>query len=171
MVTYNQLRRLKGVDARTACRILDVISGATKPLVEPSIFPETCAWAMKCYHTPRGYALKEAAVAELLGTTAEALEVECAPSDRFEGIRIGQFVCGYANAGDPYVNTVILSYRALTTPPHWCIGRPGASEEDISFEEGEWYIGCWGDVLEAAEWTFRPEDESEEPEEEDDDGE
>lgn len=145
MVTYNALRRLKGVDSRTACRILDVIASDLE------------------------YQDKEYRVAELLGTTAEALEVECAPSDRFEGVRIFQFVCGYANAGDPYADTVILSYRALTTPPHWCIGRPGATEEDISYEEGEWYVGCWGDVLEAAEWTFRPEEPDEEPEEDEED--
>lgn len=168
-VTYNELRRLKDVDSRTACRILDVISGAIKPLEREDVFPETARWARACYHKPRGYALKEAAVAELLGTTFEALEVECAPSDRFEGVKIGQFVCGYANSGDPHVSTLIHCYRNLETPPqHLPLGQ----EPDGSYEyrEGEWYVDCWANFLEAAEWTFRPEDEDEEPEEEDEDG-
>ena len=146
--TIEDITRIKDVSVMEAAMILAVICGdvdPTEPMYWP-VFPETRAWIKGCYHTPKGYEVTERAVGEILGVDFEALEVETAPTDRFFGAYVGRFVGGYANMGDPYVATLVHSYRDL-----------GDAED--GFEEDGWYVCGWANLLEAAEAQYAPDEE------------
>lgn len=145
-VTVEDLLRIKDVSVMEAAMILAVICGdvdPTEPMYWP-VFPETSAWINGCYNTPKGYEVIEHAVGEILGVEFEALEVEEAPTDYFDGQYVGRFVGGYANMGDPYVVTLVHCYRTLG--------------EDDPFEEDGWYVCGWADLLGAAEAHYGPKD-------------
>lgn len=146
--TIEDIARIKGVTPAVAALILAVIHGDVDPVCETysDAFPETESWARRRHHKPSQYEVVERAVGEILGVDFEALEVETAPTDRFFGTYVGRFVGGYANMGDPYVATLVHSYRDL-----------GA---DDPFEEDGWYVCGWADLLEAAEAHYAPEDDS-----------
>jgi len=143
--TIEDLLRIKGVSEKDARLILAVISEDLDPL--HGDFPDTLAWVRRCRNRPSRYEIIEHAVGELLGVDFDGLEVETAPTDRFYGTYVGRFVGGYANMGDPYVDTLIHSYRDL-----------GDAED--GFEEDGWYVCGWANLLEAAEAHYAPEDDS-----------
>lgn len=145
--TIQELARVKGVTAEVATMILAVIGEDVDPL--HGDFPETVAWVRRCRNRPARYEIIEHAVGELLGVEFEALEVETAPTDKFYGTYVGRFVGGYANMGDPYVATIVHSYRDL-----------GDAED--GFEVDGWYVCGWANLLEAAEAHYAPEDDSSE---------
>lgn len=152
--TFAELMSLNDMTREKAVLILLIMRGDLEPADFPEMFPQTTGWMRRCHHTPPDYSIQEHAIAELLDTTFEALEVEGAPHSSFEGVKCFGIVGGYANAGDPYVATIVHSYRNLDM-----------REQEGAFEEDGWYVACWADLLEAAEFTYR---EEEEPEEEDD---
>ncbi len=155
--TIEELARIKDVSLVEAAMILAVIGGDVDPLFDTyaGAFPATVSWVRGCHNEPSHNEIIEHAVGEILGVEFEALEVEEAPTDRFFGTYIGNFVGGYANMGDPHVATLVHCYRDL-----------GA---DDPFEEDGWYVCGWADLLQAAEAHYKPEpEEPEEPEEEDD---
>ena len=152
--TIEELARIKDVSLVEAALILAVIGGDVDPLDDTyaGAFPDTVSWVRSCYNRPSHNEIIEHAVGEILGVDFEALEVETAPTDRFDGTYIGRFVCGYANMGDPYVATLVHCYRDL-----------GAGDP---FEEDGWYVCGWADILQAAEAHYKPEED--EPEEDED---
>lgn len=188
-VTYNELRKKLKLTPRQACRVLDVISGVLdpkKPGSEAKI-PEARAWWEKATHRPVRYERQEAAIGDILDKEFGVVDIESTPWSSHQGIKIGTFVGSFANVGDPYVTTLVYSYRDLDMPPTFCdLSRcyfkdggwykrgedgkfwPWDGPEEYAFEEGEWYVCCWADLLEAAEFTYRSEDE--EADEEEDEG-
>jgi hypothetical protein len=156
--TIEELARIKDVSLVEAAMILAVIGGDVDPVAKTyaGAFPDTVSWFRSCHNRPSRFEITEHAVGEILGVDFEALEVETAPTTRFFGTYVGNFVGSYANMGDPYVATLVHCYRDL-----------GAGDP---FEEDGWYVCGWADLLEAAEAHYKPEED--EPEEwEDEDGE
>ncbi len=154
--TIEELARIKDVSLVEAAMILAIIGGDVDPISKTyaGAFPDTVSWFRSCHNRPSRFEITEHAVGELLGVDFEALEVETAPTDRFDGVYVGRFVCGYANMGDPHVATLVHCYRDL-------------GGGDDGFEEDGWYVCGWSDVLQAAEAHYKPEED--EPEEDDED--